>query len=88
MAKLSDATIDSLLDHLAEDDGFRTRFQHNPREATRSLGTGDPGIDSLPDAPIPNLAPKEGFRKSRAVVRKQLRDAMGPFTPITLDIPR
>ena len=87
-AKLSEKTIDALLDQLSANDEFRANFQRNPREATRSLQTDDAAVDSLSDSPIPNLAPKEGFRHARGVVRKQLMESMAPFVPITLDIPR
>lgn len=87
-AKLNEKTIDALLDNLAENEDFRGAFKRNPREATRSLGTNDPAIETLPQEPITDLAPKESFRKSRGVVRKKLMEAMAPFIPITLDIPR
>lgn len=83
---LSEETIDALLDKLSGDDAFRDHFARNPREATRSLGTADPAVASLPEAPIPGLASKEAFRASRAKVRKQLVEAKSPFIPITLDV--
>ncbi len=88
MAKLTEKTIDALLDNLAGDDGFRERFQRNPREATASLGTDDPAVASLPQDPIKELAPKEAIKAARAALRRKLIDSMGPFQPITLDIPR
>jgi putative modified peptide len=88
MAKLSEKTIDAVLDGLSEDDTFRAAFQRNPREATRALGTADPAVDTLPDQPVPDLAGKADFKRARGVVRKQLVEAMAPFIPITLDIPR
>ena len=87
-ARLNEKTIDALLEQLSDNDEFRAQFQRNPREATRSLQTGDDAVDSLSESPIPNLAPKEGFRRARGVVRKQLMESMAPFQPITLDIPR
>lgn len=87
-AKLTEKTIDALLDNLAEDEDFRTAFKRNPREATRSLETDDPAVDTLPQEPIADLASKESFKKSRGIVRKQLMEAKAPFIPITLDIPR
>ena len=62
---LSEKTVDALLDKLSSDDDFRARFQANPREATRSLGTQDPAVDSLPDSPMPGLADKGALRGSR-----------------------
>jgi putative modified peptide len=85
--QLSEKTIDAVLDKLSTDDDFRASFQANPREATRSLGIDDDAIDSLPNAPVANLADKTTFAKSRGVVRKQLLDARAPFNPITLDMP-
>ena len=83
--KLSEKTIDALLDKLAGDDEFRGRFQANPRAATRSLGTRDPAIESLPETPITGLADKAAFSKSRATVRQRLIDAKAPFEPISLE---
>ena len=87
MSRLSDRTVDALLDGLSGDDGFRSRFQQNPREATRSLGTDDPAIESLPDQPLPNLADKQAIGRARAVLRKKLLESAYPFQPITLDVP-
>ena len=83
--KLSEKTIDALLDKLASDEGFRDRFKANPRAATRSLGTKDEAVESLPEAPITDLADKEDFKKSRAVVRQKLIDSRAPFEPISLE---
>jgi putative modified peptide len=88
MAKLSEKTLDAVLDGLSDDEAFRAAFQRNPREATRSLGTEDPAVETLPDQPLPNLADKTEFKRARGQVRKQLTEAMAPFIPITLDIPR
>jgi len=85
--KLSEKTIASLLDKLANDDDFRSAFQKNPREATRSLGTEDAAVDSLPDQPLPDLADKKSFSRSRDTLRRQLVESAYPFKPITLDIP-
>ena len=85
--KLAEDTVDALLDQLSSDDDFRERFQRNPRTATQSLGTNDPGADALPDAPIRSLADKDKFKRARVAVRKQLLEAQGPFNPITLEIP-
>ncbi|MBW8310459.1 MAG: NHLP-related RiPP peptide [Rhizobium sp.] len=87
MAKISESTVDALLEKLSSDDDFRDRFQANPRQATRSLGTGDPAVDALPEAPIKQLASKEDFSKSRGKLRTQLAATAYPFQPITLDIP-
>jgi putative modified peptide len=85
--KLSDRTVDALLDKLSSDDAFRERFQQNPREATRSLGTDDPAIDSLPEKALPGLADKQAVGRSRDAMRKQLVESAYPFQPITLDVP-
>ncbi len=85
--KLSDKTVAAVLDKLANDDDFRAAFQKNPREATRALGTGDPGVDSLPERPLPALADKKAISRSRATLQRQLTEAAYPFKPITLDIP-
>lgn len=84
--KLSEKTIDALLDELAGNDEFRGRFQANPRAATRSLGTDDAAVESLPETPIARLADKAAFRESRAVVRQRLIDSRAPFEPISLEV--
>ena len=86
--KLSEKTIDALLDKLASDDEFRARFQANPRAATRTLGTNDDAVDSLPDSPMTGLADKDAFSKSRAIMRQRLIDARAPFEPISLEASR
>lgn len=86
--KLTERTIDALLDRLAADDDFRARFMANPRDATRSLGTADPAVDALPSEPLQRLAPKESFRGSRDQHRRKLVESMSPFVPITLDVAR
>ena len=83
--KLSEKTIDALLDKLAGDDEFRGRFQANPRAAVRSLDTRDPAVESLPDTPLAGLADKAAFSKSRTTVRQSLIDAKAPFEPISLE---
>jgi putative modified peptide len=75
------------LDKLSSDDEFRSRFQANPREAVRSLGTDDPAVDSLPETPMPNLADKKTLSASRGKFRDQLVSSGFPFTPIHLDLP-
>ena len=86
--KLSEKTVDALLDKLASDDDFRARFQANPRAAARSLGTNDEAVESLPGKPIAKLADKSAFGKSRTVVREQLINSRAPFEPISLEVPR
>lgn len=86
--KLSERTIDALLDALSNDDGFRARFQASPRAATASLATDDDAVATLPESPIPALASKEDFRRSRGVVRQRLIDARSPFEPISLEVTR
>lgn len=84
---LSEETIDALLDKLATDEEFRSRFKLNPREATRSLGTNDPAVDALPERPMPRLADKDTLAGSRSTFRKQLVESAYPFNPINLDTP-
>lgn len=87
MTKLSEKTVDALLDKLSTDDDFRARFQRNPCEATRSLGTDDPAVDSLPEKPMASLADKGSVRGSRDKFRQQLVESAYPFEPINLDMP-
>jgi len=86
--KLAPETVDALIDKLANDDAFRAQFMANPRAATRSLGTADPAVESLPEAPIRRLADKEVFQRSGATIRQSLISSKFPFEPITLEINR
>jgi len=85
---LSEKTADALLDKLSSDDAFRARFQANPKEATRSLGTDDPAVDSLPEGEMKALADKEVLSKSRQEFRKVLVESQSPFNPINLETPK
>lgn len=85
--RLSEQTIDALLDKLGSDDNFRDRFKANPQAATAELKTNDEAVASLPTQPLPALASKQAFVASRARVRKQLVESAYPFQPITLDVP-
>ena len=86
--QLSEKTVDALLDKLAEDDDFRSRFMANPKAATASLGTGDEAVDTLPEAPIAKLAPKPAIRQARGVLRRTLLASRSPFEPINFEIPQ
>ena len=86
-SKLSEATVDALLDRLAEDDAFRASFMANPKAATESLGTKDPATASLPSAAIARLAPKDAIRRSRGVLRQRLLAAGAPFEPVSFQLP-
>lgn len=81
---LSSATADALLDKLSTDDAFRARFQVNPREATRSLGTSDPAVDFLPEGPMIELADKQTLSAAGKFFRKALVESSAPFNPINL----
>lgn len=81
---LSSTTADALLDKLSCDDAFRARFQANPREATRSLGTDDPAVDFLPQGPMTELADKQALAGARKYFRKALIESSSPFNPINL----
>lgn len=81
---LSSTTADALLDKLSSDDAFRARFQANPREATRSLGTNDPAVDFLPEGPMTDLADKQALTGARKHFRKALVESWAPFEPVSL----
>lgn len=85
--KLSEKTAAAVLDKLANDDDFRAAFQKNPRAATQGLGIDDPAVDSLPEEPLPELADKKAFKRSRDTLQRQLVESAYPFKPISLDIP-
>lgn len=89
--KLSEQTVDKLLDKLSTDDAFRQQFQSSPRAALASVGheaaakakDTDPGIWAC--CTVTQLASKEAIRSSRDALRKQLLTSQASHTPITLE---
>jgi putative modified peptide len=90
--KLSEETVDALLDKLGTDDAFRTQFKHSPRAALASLGhkaaasakDSDEGIWAC--CVVKELASKETIRASRDALRTQLLSSQASHTPITLEV--
>jgi putative modified peptide len=85
--KLSEATVDTLLDKLSSDDDFRGLFQASPRRALASLGhdaaasakENDVGAwTCMTTAP---LASKQEIAASRQLLRNQLLTSAASQSP-------
>ena len=91
--KLSEKTIDALLDKLASDDEFRETFQKNPRKALAAVGHKPSGDSSVAQGAwtclaVSRLADKETIRASRDKLREQLLSASAAQTPLHLEVKR
>ena len=89
--KLSDATVDALLDKLGSDDAFRKLFQANPRRALADVGHASAADDSVESGAwacmdVQQLASKEAIQASRAALREQLLSAKATYNPVTLEV--
>lgn len=63
----------TLLNKLGTDDGFRQRFESNPREALVEVGVPQDKIATFPAeslAPV-KLAPKENFKQLHGQISRQ-----------------
>ncbi|HEX5130018.1 MAG TPA: NHLP-related RiPP peptide [Usitatibacter sp.] len=92
-ACLPDSVIRALLDRLAEDDGFRARFEADPRAALIEVGyetptaqRGVPGADPVLafDYFHGGLASKAKIAAGRELWLKQLRDGEQIFGPFSI----
>ena len=88
---LSEKTVDALLDKLGNDDGFRTQFQANPRQALASLGHAPAADKSVGDGAwacmsVKQLASKEAIQASRAALRQQLLTTQAAQHPVNLEV--
>ena len=89
--KLPEPIIDSLLDKLGCDDGFRALFTASPREALSALGFApalDPSVTQgcWTCLQVDELASKEVISASRDVVRRQLIMQSAGQMPISLQV--
>lgn len=89
--KLSEDTVDTLLDKLSSDDQFRETFQKNPRRALAAVGHQDAGdADQVQGAwtclTVSQLADKDTIRASRDKLREQLLSASAAQTPFMLEM--
>lgn len=90
--KLSAETVDTLLDRLSRDDGFRVLFQTSPRQALAAVGhqasaqarDGDAGVWMC--LGCEQLASKEAIAASREVLRKSLLETQTPAFTISLEL--
>jgi putative modified peptide len=78
-ARFSPQVVDTLLDKLSSDDGFRSLFQKNPREALRQIGHETPeksvgvaGSDPVMCCQSIALASKEQIKASRAHLAQKM----------------
>ena len=89
--KLSEDTVDTLLDKLSSDDGFRDQFQKDPRQALAAIGHA-PAKDAAVDdgawacMDVKQLASKEAIQASRDALRTQLLAEKGAQHPISLEV--
>lgn len=89
--KLSEDTVDALLDKLSSDDDFRARFQKDPRQALASVGHAaarDAGVEDGAWAcmSVNQLASKEAIKASRDALRTQLLAEKAAQPPISLEV--
>lgn len=87
--KLSEKTVDTLLDKLSCDDDFRELFQKNPREALAAVGHAPAADSSVSEGAwmcmsVSQLASKETIKSSHAELRKQLITSQGMYQPVNL----
>lgn len=88
--KLSEETVDALLDKLSSDDDFREKFQKNPRKALAAVGHDSAGDDRVTEGAwmcmsVKQLASKEAIKASRDNLRKQLLSAQAAQMPIHME---
>lgn len=90
--KLSETSVDTLLDKLSSDDDFRKQFQANPRKALAAVGhkpaskakDTDSGLWSC--LQTTQLANKDAIKASRDVLRKQLLTSQATYNPVNLEV--
>lgn len=94
-APLSAELADRLLDLLSSDDGYRARFQRDPRAALHELGYESPlpgrmtacgtlpvaQPESLIDCRVQDLASKEAIAAARDEIRSMLTQGLTQQTP-------
>ncbi len=89
--KLSEDTVDTLLDKLATDDDFRATFSKDPRTALASIGhepSADPEVTegAWMCMGVSQLASKEAIKASRDALRQQLLASKAAHSPISLEV--
>jgi len=78
---LTPALVDTLLDRLATDDGFRAKFMDNPSSAVQSLPGAPPDFEVGPCHGT--LASREQIAATRAAIAAQLLTGFA-FMPFEL----
>jgi putative modified peptide len=89
--KLSEDTVDTLLDKLSSDDDFRATFSKDPRAALASVGHKPSADTSVAEGAwmcmgVSQLASKEAIKASRDALRQQLLSAKAGYNPISLEV--
>ena len=89
--KLSEDTVDTLLDKLSSDDDFRAQFQKDPRQALASVGHKPSADASVAEGAwmcmdVKQLASKEAIKASRDALRTQLLAEKAAQNPISLEV--
>ena len=88
--KLSEDTVDSLLDKLSSDDTFREQFQKDPRSALAAVGHEPSADASVAEGAwmcmgVSQLASKEAIKASRDNLRTQLLSTKAAYMPIHME---
>lgn len=91
--KLSEETVDALLDKLSSDDDFRDTFLKNPRKALAAVGhkqAANPKIErgAWTCLNMQRLADKATIKATRDTLRKQLLTSQAGHSPISLEASR
>lgn len=91
--KLSEETVDALLDKLSSDDDFRDTFLKNPRKALATVGhkqAANPKIErgAWTCLNMQRLADKATIKATRDTLRKQLLTSQAGHSPISLEASR
>lgn len=91
--KLSEETVDALLDKLSSDDSFRDTFLKNPRMALASVGHKPAANASIKQGAwsclnLQRLADKATIKATRDTLRKQLLTSQAGHSPISLEASR
>lgn len=89
--KLSEKTVDTLLDKLSSDDDFRALFQKDPRQALADAGHVETAGNTISDEELQGMqaqpmASKEAIKSSRDAIRTKLLIEQSCKTPITVNM--
>lgn len=89
--KLSEQTVDTLLDKLSSDDDFRELFQKDPRQALAAAGHVDTAGNTISDEEWASmqaqpLASKDALNASKQHIRNQLLTEQACKSVVTVNL--